>query len=142
MFHLRVAEWSTHLVATQVFAGSIPVSQSMAYKDINKQRAAQKRWYEDNKDRCYQHSLKYKASKSEFIKQIKSVPCADCGIQYPHYVMQFDHVRGKKEFNLANATNRGWERIKLEIEKCDIVCANCHFERTWQRKSSLLSLTE
>jgi hypothetical protein len=57
-------------------------------------------------------------------------PCADCGGSWPAYVMHFDHVRGKKVFGLGQAgTLAGAISIKglvREIEKCDVVCANCH----------------
>lgn len=67
------------------------------------------------------------------IREAKDRPCADCGVQYPYYVMQFDHVRGEKRFNLGGGWNNSIEAIKEEIEKCDVVCANCHAERTYQR---------
>jgi hypothetical protein len=65
-------------------------------------------------------------------------PCADCGEHYPYYVMDFDHVRGVKEFEvrIATASRKGWSRIYAEIAKCDIVCANCHRVRTWDRMHS------
>jgi hypothetical protein len=64
-------------------------------------------------------------------------PCADCGIQYPPYVMQYDHVRGKKEFVISSQVSRGqvsMSRLLSEIEKCDLVCANCHAIRTFTRR--------
>lgn len=70
------------------------------------------------------------------IRDAKDQPCADCRIQYPYYVMQFDHVRGEKKFNLGGGWNNSVESIKEEIEKCDVVCANCHAERTYQRMVS------
>lgn len=71
------------------------------------------------------------------IAQAKAKPCADCGVQYPAHVMQFDHVRGTKHFGIANAVNVGPSRARLlaEIEKCEVVCANCHAERTWVRRN-------
>jgi hypothetical protein len=70
------------------------------------------------------------------IREAKSVPCADCGHSYPHYVMDFDHREGEiKLFNIAsrvrgNVTAPRLEAIRQEIAKCDVVCANCHRERT------------
>lgn len=89
--------------------------------------------YEDNKqdymDRARERTRKIK----EFIVELKRVSCADCGVEYPPCVMQFDHVRGEKEFNLSEASKLGFsiERIMDEIAKCEIVCANCHALRTW-----------
>ena len=66
----------------------------------------------------------------------KSKPCKDCDTKYPHYVMQFDHARGTKSFEISKAVSgkRCIEVVLAEMEKCDVVCANCHAERTWQRK--------
>ena len=68
----------------------------------------------------------------EIKKKAKDKPCADCGIKYPHYVMQFDHVRGEKVIAIGSATARIRSATALlqEIAKCDVVCGNCHAERT------------
>jgi hypothetical protein len=67
---------------------------------------------------------------------MKDTPCADCGVQYPPYVMQFDHVHGKKSFTIGRQScviSRA--RLCAEIAKCDVVCANCHEERTYKRRN-------
>jgi len=73
------------------------------------------------------------------IDAAKSKPCADCGVQYPPYVMQFDHVRGVKEFGIARGRNGCWSSKRLldEIAKCEVVCANCHAERTQVTKKRM-----
>jgi tartrate dehydratase alpha subunit/fumarate hydratase class I-like protein len=50
--------------------------------------------------------------------------------------MQFDHIRVDKDFNLGNAWAVGYsvEVIQREIAKTQVVCANCHAERTHQRR--------
>lgn len=65
------------------------------------------------------------------IAQAKALPCADCGNSYPVCVMDFDHVRGEKQFTIASFTGKPLTDRKLsllleEIAKCDVVCANCH----------------
>ena len=61
------------------------------------------------------------------IREAKSAPCSDCGVSYPYYVMDFDHVRGQKAFTIGRGINSASvEQVRAEIEKCDIVCANCH----------------
>ena len=72
----------------------------------------------------------------EYIKSLKEkTPCKDCGKTYPYYVMHFDHLRDKK-FNIGAKTSLSKLTILAEIEKCEIVCANCHAERTYKRKIS------
>jgi len=63
-----------------------------------------------------------------WLRKLKDGPCIDCGQRFPPPIMEWDHVRGEKEFGLADtiANNISRERILKEIEKCELVCANCH----------------
>ena len=57
--------------------------------------------------------------------------CIKCGyFRYPE-VLEFHHKDpSTKEFNLGlNGLTRSWERTRKEIEKCDLLCANCHREK-------------
>ena len=68
-------------------------------------------------------------------KEIKEKnPCMDCKIWYPYYVMDFDHVRGRKHKNVAELIDTlSKKKIDEEIAKCEIVCSNCHRIRTHDR---------
>ena len=76
--------------------------------------------------------------KRAFIIRAKERPCADCGHSFPWYCMDFDHLSDKK-FNVSEVAKRniGWKRLKEEIAKCDVVCANCHRKRTFGRGERL-----
>lgn len=70
------------------------------------------------------------------LDEAKAVPCADCKRRFNPWQMQFDHRPGEKKlFNLSDAGRDGvgLARIRREIAKCDIVCANCHADRTYWR---------
>lgn len=72
----------------------------------------------------------------DWINSLKeSSPCMDCGVSYPYFVMQYDHVNGK-EYAISRAvlkyTNK--ETIMQEINKCELVCSNCHAFRTHSRR--------
>jgi hypothetical protein len=70
-----------------------------------------------------------------FINSVKSgVPCIDCGIVFPPECMDFDHVRGVKLFDVGDSVHRSISNITEEIEKCELVCANCHRIRTKVRR--------
>lgn len=62
--------------------------------------------------------------------------CIDCKIK-DFRVLEFDHL-GSKEFGISFAVGYGKTRelILREIEKCDVVCSNCHRIRTWMRKNA------
>jgi hypothetical protein len=71
--------------------------------------------------------------KREEINNLKRQPCMDCGISYPPYVMQFDHRDPlTKKFSIGEQVyNKSMSLLLAEVAKCDIVCANCHAERSW-----------
>ena len=76
----------------------------------------------------------YKGNNLEYIRALKqNTPCKDCNISFPYYVMHFDHL-GNKSFNIARNYNKSLGELKNEINKCEIVCANCHAIRTYNRK--------
>jgi len=79
---------------------------------------------------------KQKKFLAQYLKDIKEKnPCMDCKISYPYYMMDFDHVRGRKQANVAELINTlSKKRIDEEIAKCEVVCSNCHRARTHMRK--------
>jgi hypothetical protein len=60
----------------------------------------------------------------------KGSKCVDCGLSYPntHYaVYEFHHLNPEqKEFNWTKMRLRNWDSVKKELDKCDLLCANCH----------------
>lgn len=79
-------------------------------------------------------SAKYRSIIRSLIEEAKDRPCSDCGGRFPTCAMDFDHVRGRKEFKVSEAVARAYgvafEKVLAEISKCDVVCANCHRIRT------------
>lgn len=65
---------------------------------------------------------------------LETHPCVDCG-ETDAIVLEFDHVRGKKQGNIADMVRRGMsrKRIEAEIAKCEVRCANCHRRVTAKR---------
>ena len=71
----------------------------------------------------------------KFVRDYKEThPCVKCG-ETDWVVLQFHHIGGK-DINIANAVNIGWglERIKKEISKCVIMCANCHIRLHYEER--------
>ena len=91
-----------------------------------------KEHYRNNK---LPYILRAKAKKKkirQFIYDyLKSHSCIDCGENSP-IVLDFDHRdRNKKSFGICGAgLINGFSKIKEEIEKCDVRCANCHRKKT------------
>jgi hypothetical protein len=65
----------------------------------------------------------------EIIRNIKEcVSCSVCGESHPA-CLDFHHREGKNKLvNISQIHSKGWSivRVIAEIEKCDILCANCH----------------
>lgn len=96
--------------------------------------------YKKHKTLFIQRADRFHKAIRDLLRAAKSRPCADCGRSYPYYVMEFDHREGEtKCFNIADVMGprrAGKKRLLAEIAKCDVVCANCHRERTYQRKQN------
>jgi hypothetical protein len=97
------------------------------------------RWHYDTNREYYlakalRSNSKRRTGVRAMLHELKSVPCASCGTAYPPWVMEFDHVRGQKLFNVSEGLMRGAKELLAEAAKCEIVCSNCHQDRTWQRQ--------
>lgn len=93
-------------------------------------------------------SIKALERKNELVKNrhkklrdkiwvIKSDSCTDCKYRFHPFCMDFDHLENK-EINIADmlSLNYSLKKVLEEIKKCDLVCANCHRLRTWNRLNS------
>lgn len=67
----------------------------------------------------------------EFIRDFKKgKSCKRCGWKEHVEILQFHHKDPtKKEFKMSkgNIGNLSRERIIAEINKCELICPNCHF---------------
>lgn len=99
------------------------IVRTMPYKDKQKHLEYQREW---------------RKKRRLALADIKDVPCADCGLRYPFYVMDFDHKNEQKLFKIASDIGKvSWQRILDEIAKCEVICANCHRIRWYEAKHHL-----
>ena len=67
--------------------------------------------------------------------------CMDCGYTDTR-ALEFDHVKVPR--NGAKTTagyfSGSWERLKKHLEPCELVCANCHSIRTWNRNLEVINI--
>lgn len=103
--------------------------------DEDYHRDYSKRHYETNKAYYLEKNKKARLKKVQYIRDLKSeASCADCGEDFPHYVMEFDHRDpSEKVAAVSTLVSSSWKKLYAEIDKCDVVCANCHRARTWGR---------
>lgn len=70
--------------------------------------------------------------KQKVYDYLKQNPCIICN-EKEVACLQFDHRDSlNKKFHISNAACNGisWDKIVEEIEKCDVLCANCHAKKT------------
>jgi hypothetical protein len=111
-------------------------------KDLHTEEGKAKR-REDSKRHYQRHTADYlarntksKHEKRDFIQKYKEYHgCMDCKGKFPYFVLDLDHRDpNDKKF----ALNRihlltSWEKMVEEINKCDVVCANCHRIRSYEK---------
>jgi hypothetical protein len=90
------------------------------------------------KNRARENTQKYRIRNRKFVNSIKEQQqCCDCSGKFIACQLDFDHISENKERNVSKLVNVGASLSKIlkEIEKCDVVCANCHRLRTYKRLS-------
>lgn len=78
--------------------------------------------------------------KQEYIKRYKLfVGCAFCGYKKHYAALEFDHINPDKKLFAISQCHKGWgmKKIKDEIRKCQVLCANCHRIKTMEDKDYL-----
>lgn len=111
----------------------------MPYKNTSEQRKAQADWYQRNKDSIRERRWQARSDARKWVYdyKTKNSVCTDCKISYPPHVLDFDHL-ANKSFGISRAIQQGMsiDKIRQEIKKCEIVCSNCHRQRTYDRAQS------
>ena len=86
----------------------------------------------------------YWRAQAQLLDRLRDVPCADCGLRFAACAMDFDHrdPADKRSMVTRMIGRAGTERMLAEVAKCDIVCANCHRLRTFDRRMADQSARE
>ena len=73
--------------------------------------------------------VKRRKKNKEYIDSRKRIPCADCNGVFPEVCMDFHHINpNEKDQHYNNGQLKCWsmKRIVEELDKCVVLCANCH----------------
>ena len=100
----------------------------MPYKNLEKQKEAQRQYYLNNKNKAKENVRRRRKEYITWFEEIKSsLKCIKCRNNHPA-VLDFHH-RSKSEKIIA-VSQLLWknriEELMIEIKKCDVLCANCH----------------
>jgi hypothetical protein len=140
----------THGILTLIGPISQRKATAMPWKDKDKYKSDRykqyiseynKSWYQRHKAKRLASNYERKARMYELYQEIKStLRCADCGENHPA-ALHFHHKNPKeKEFNVADFVRSGKsvEALHREIEKCVVLCANCHAKRHYEQSKKVL----
>jgi len=101
-------------------------------KNPQKVREEKKAWRAKNKVEHSQRQAEFKALCVEY----KGNKCQHCGLVDEPCIYDFHHREPeKKDFSISrkrgfNMTNK----VKAELDKCDLLCSNCHRKEHWGKK--------
>lgn len=55
--------------------------------------------------------------------------CTRCGYDKCLGALDFHHIHpGEKDFTISRAYCRAWKVVQEELDKCELLCKNCHYE--------------
>jgi hypothetical protein len=98
-------------------------------------------WYESHKEEQKERSRKHKqealGEAQRYVYEVLSYStCEDCG-EYDFAVLTFHHVREVKRMDVSQMAAQGYSisAIQSEINKCVVLCFNCHARRENEKKS-------
>lgn len=112
----------------------------MPTNDREYQKRYGKKHYAANKQKYVDQAAARRKKLTEEVRLLKSKPCADCGEEYGWWIMQFDHIDpSNKQGDISFLVNRcARKKVMEEIEKCEVVCGNCHLDREHKRRASVV----
>lgn len=91
------------------------------------------------KSRMAENQNRFRQKRRSMVNAIKEERgCMDCGTHHPA-VLDFHHKEGlngniKNRVSRMVSENASWQRILEQIEKCDVLCANCHRIRHYNER--------
>jgi len=90
---------------------------------------ADKRKYADRREELIKAVAKRRRKVKLMAIEYKGGHCQICGYNKYPGALDLHHISGQKSFSIGDkGYTRSWERTKEELDKCVLVCANCHRE--------------
>jgi len=88
----------------------------------------EKRKYSDRAEYMKKAVVKRRRKVREMALEYKGGKCCICGYAKCSQALDFHHLTNKHFGISAKGYTRSWESIRRELDKCIILCANCHRE--------------
>ena len=95
------------------------------YKDIKRVPLSDVEKIENN----YTRVKSFRKRTKERAVNYKGGKCILCGYDRCIKALDFHHLNPKeKDFSISKNCNKAWDKVKIELDKCILVCSNCHRE--------------
>lgn len=77
------------------------------------------------------------AKKQRVFTYLSQTECVGCGESDP-LVLEFDHIHADKRTDISKLIQSAcsWEQLQLELDKCQVLCSNCHKRKTHREANS------
>ena len=98
-------------------------------QDREEKRAYDRRWYTLHAAQVRVRNDRQRQKLQEWYQKYKAtLACQRCGENHPATLVFHHRNPSEKEVTIAQAVRSGWsiERIQEEIQKCNVLCTNCH----------------
>ena len=111
----------------------------MPYKTTEEARAYNRNYYQRNRAHLLQRQAeknrKFAGKRRQWLVAFKSgLKCVRCGESHPA-TLTFHHKNpSTKSFAIGDSTlalKVSFKRLLAEIDKCEVLCANCHAKEHW-----------
>lgn len=101
------------------------------WKNIEDKRAYQNAWNRANRDKANATKKKYHQKIADFILEAKKDGCSRCGEKDPVCLAFHHRDPSMKVAEVSKLRQLSLPLVIAEIEKCDVLCFNCHAKFHW-----------
>lgn len=100
-------------------------------------RAYRRKWYRENREHAIAKVVERKKVIDTWWLEYKAkLSCIRCGENHPGCIDFHHRDPARKEATVSAMVQRAWSKVRIlaEIEKCDVLCANCHRKLHWDER--------
>jgi len=93
-----------------------------------------KKWYEKNKIKANAYRSRCQRSLKQKCVDYKGGKCSICGYDKCVAALDFHHINPKEKEFAFHGLTASWKKAEKELNKCALLCANCHRELHYYSK--------
>ena len=104
--------------------------KSAEYYQLNKEKSAEysKKYKELNREKIREQRRGYRDKRKSYCIEYLGGKCVECGTTHN---LQFDHIKREgKKYEITRKLTYKFDNIKEELDKCQLLCAPCHLDKT------------